>query len=267
MRVSVATSKYRSTVIDASRPRYATTQRTSSRTYGALSSTPAGSFTGPSIAPRQIHSRTAWSIRRANRVLHTLLSATLLLIAVSVSAQEFDPAERAELRAFLESTIRGADSFADRYDAEVWLVDMSARLTPFVDDADARLALLETVHFYASQSDLPPELVLAVIDIESRFDRFAISRSGAQGLMQLIPETARDLNVHNPFDPDENIRGGSQYLRKMLDLFNEDLELALAAYNSGPTTVKRYGGIPPYDETREYVRRVKILYERYGQAL
>jgi soluble lytic murein transglycosylase len=84
--------------------------------------------------------------------------------------------------------------------------------------------------------------------------------------MQLIPETARLLNVNNPFDPSENIRGGSAYLRQMLDLFNEDLELALAAYNSGPNAVKRFGGIPPYDETQNYVRRVKHYLDYYRNA-
>ena len=101
---------------------------------------------------------------------------------------------------------------------------------------------------------------------ESFFDADVVSLAGAHGLMQLIPETARDLNVHNPFDPDENIRGGSQYLRKMLDLFDGDVELASAAYNAGPGAVRRYGGIPPYAETREYVRRIRILHRRYRGA-
>jgi soluble lytic murein transglycosylase len=93
-----------------------------------------------------------------------------------------------------------------------------------------------------------------------------VSKKGAQGLMQLIPETSRDLRVSNPFDPSENIRGGSEYLRRMLDLFDNDLELALAAYNSGPTTVKRYGGIPPYNETQNYVKKVKRYLNHYRQA-
>jgi len=125
---------------------------------------------------------------------------------------------------------------------------------------------LEIIRQHARSYRLEEALVKAVIKVESDYQARTVSRKGAQGLMQLIPETARDLNVHNPFDPDENIRGGSQYLRKMLDLFNEDLELALAAYNSGPTTVKRYGGIPPYDETRNYVKRVKHYLDYYRQA-
>ena len=125
---------------------------------------------------------------------------------------------------------------------------------------------LEIIRQHARSFGLEEALVKAVIKVESDYQSRTVSSKGAQGLMQLIPETARDLKVKNPFDPFENIRGGSQYLRQMLDLFNEDLELALAAYNSGPTTVKRYGGIPPYDETRNYVKRVKHYLDYYRQA-
>ena len=122
---------------------------------------------------------------------------------------------------------------------------------------------LDIIRRHASSYQLEEALVKAVIKVESDYRPRIVSRKGAQGLMQLIPETARDLQVHNPFDPYENIRGGSQYLRQMLDLFNDNLELALAAYNSGPSTVKRYGGIPPYDETRNYVKRVKQYLDYY----
>jgi soluble lytic murein transglycosylase len=118
----------------------------------------------------------------------------------------------------------------------------------------------------AGRFNLEEALVKAVIKVESNYRSRVTSKKGAQGLMQLIPETARDLNVVNPFNPSENIRGGSEYLRKMLDLFNNDLELALAAYNAGPGTVKRYGGIPPYEETRNYVNRVKHYLDYYRSA-
>jgi soluble lytic murein transglycosylase len=124
----------------------------------------------------------------------------------------------------------------------------------------------DIIRRHASSYQLEEALVKAVIKVESDYQPRVVSSKGAQGLMQLIPETAKDLKVQNPFDPYENIRGGSEYLRMMLDLFEDDVELALAAYNSGPTTVKRYGGIPPYDETRNYVKKVKRYLDYYRQA-
>jgi soluble lytic murein transglycosylase len=125
---------------------------------------------------------------------------------------------------------------------------------------------LDIIRRHATSYQLEEALVKAVIKVESDYQPRIVSSKGAQGLMQLIPETAKDLKVSNPFDPYENIRGGSQYLRMMLDLFDNDVELALAAYNSGPATVKRYGGIPPYDETQNYVKKVKHYLDYYRQA-
>ncbi len=116
---------------------------------------------------------------------------------------------------------------------------------------------------YASRFNLEKELVCAVIKAESDYDPKAVSTKGAQGLMQLIPETARDLKVSDPFDIQENIRGGSQYLRMMLDQFSGNLDLALAAYNAGPGAVQQYGGIPPYSETVRYVEKVKTYLDQY----
>lgn len=118
------------------------------------------------------------------------------------------------------------------------------------------------VDHYASRFQLDPALLLAVIRVESNFDPQVVSRKGAQGLMQLMPDTARLLGVRNPFDPSESIFGGALYLRKMLDTF-EDLDLALAAYNAGPGTVRRFGGIPPYEETINYVKRVRYYMTHY----
>jgi soluble lytic murein transglycosylase-like protein len=120
----------------------------------------------------------------------------------------------------------------------------------------------------ASQFNAVDEsLIRAIIHAESAYQPDAQSPKGAQGLMQLMPSTQVELNVTNPFDPVDNIRGGAHYLSRLLDEFGGDLDLAAAAYNAGPTAVTKYGGIPPYDETQEYVRRVKILYRRYQQAL
>ena len=109
---------------------------------------------------------------------------------------------------------------------------------------------------------LPPALVKAVIAAESAFDPEAVSRKGAQGLMQLMPETAADLGVDDPLEPESNVRGGAGYLRAMIDRYG-DLSRALAAYNAGPSAVDRYGGVPPYRETRDYVDRVLTYYRSY----
>ena len=114
----------------------------------------------------------------------------------------------------------------------------------------------------ARQHRIQPALVKAVIAAESNFDPAAVSRQGAQGLMQLMPETAASLGVIDPLKPDENVRGGVAYLRAMLDRYGE-VERALAAYNAGPTTVDLYGGVPPYRETQDYVRRVLTYYRQY----
>jgi len=109
-----------------------------------------------------------------------------------------------------------------------------------------------------------PALVRAVIAVESAFDPRAVSRAGAQGLMQLLPSTARRYGVGNPFDPEQNVRGGATYLSYLLKRYNNNIELALAAYNAGEDAVDRYGKtIPPYRETREYVPAVLRLYKQF----
>ncbi len=110
-----------------------------------------------------------------------------------------------------------------------------------------------------------PALVRAVVKAESNFNESARSPKGAQGLMQLMPDTARLYNIVNAFDPTENIEGGVQHLRLLLDRYRGDLRLALAAYNAGIQAVERYGGIPPFTETREYVKRVLTFHQRYSQ--
>ena len=122
----------------------------------------------------------------------------------------------------------------------------------------------EIISRYANQFRLEEALINAVIKVESDYNPRAVSRKGAQGMMQLMPQTARELDVRDPLNPDDNIRGGTRYLRQMLDRF-KDLDLALAAYNAGPSAVTRYGGIPPYEETRNYVIRVKKYLQQYRQ--
>jgi hypothetical protein len=114
----------------------------------------------------------------------------------------------------------------------------------------------------ARRHGLPPALVKAVVKAESNFQPDAISTKGAQGLMQLMPETAEELGVDDPFRAEDNVQAGTRYLRQMIDRFG-DWQHALAAYNAGPGAVDRWGGIPPFGETQQYVERVLHYYRRY----
>ena len=113
----------------------------------------------------------------------------------------------------------------------------------------------------AKTHGVDPRLVAAIASRESAWNAGAVSRTGACGIMQLMPATARYLGVTNVFDTRDNIFGGTRYIRTLLDAFNGDLDLALAAYNAGPGAVQKFGGIPPYRETQNYVKRVRSAYE------
>lgn len=118
----------------------------------------------------------------------------------------------------------------------------------------------------SKQFRVEPSLIKAVIRAESDFDHTAVSDKGAQGLMQLMPETANEMEVGDPFNPEENILGGTRYLSLMLDRFRNNLRMALAAYNAGPERVEEYRGIPPFPETRNFVERVLKYYGHYESA-
>jgi hypothetical protein len=118
----------------------------------------------------------------------------------------------------------------------------------------------------AKEYKIDPSLLRAVIHAESAFKRYAVSDKGAQGLMQLMPGTAADLGVADPFDAGQNIRGGADYLAQLLKQFNGDEQLATAAYNAGAQNVQKYKGVPPFDETQVYVQRVATLHKRYRAA-
>lgn len=117
----------------------------------------------------------------------------------------------------------------------------------------------------AKKYSVNPALIKAIIKAESDFDPTAVSTAGAQGLMQLMPATANRLGVSDPFDPRENIEGGIRYFKTLLDTFENDTRLALAAYHAGENNVLRYGGLPPIPQTQEYVERVIRYYKRYSQ--
>ncbi|MFN3406814.1 MAG: lytic transglycosylase domain-containing protein [Caldimicrobium sp.] len=114
----------------------------------------------------------------------------------------------------------------------------------------------------AREFNLDPHLLKAIAKVESNFNPKAVSPKGAMGIMQIIPSTAKLVGLSNPFDPVENIYGGAKYLKWLLDEF-KDLKLSLAAYNAGPEAVKQYGGIPPYQETQNYVQNVLYYYNLY----
>jgi soluble lytic murein transglycosylase-like protein len=162
-----------------------------------------------------------------------LFSLLVPLLASQGVAQADNPQEREELRLFLEHTIGDADSFEDRYDAEVWLVDMSARLSKYVKDPQQRLELLQQIHRAARKANLPPELVLAVIEVESHFERFAVSRVGAQGMMQVMPFWKDEIGrpEDNLTDNVTNFDYGCRILQFYLDKEDGKLPPALARYN------------------------------------
>ena len=117
---------------------------------------------------------------------------------------------------------------------------------------------------YCKAHSMSPALVHAIIKAESDGRRTAVSSKGAKGVMQLMPFTSRQLNVNDPFDPIENVEGGIKYLKELLATFDGNVTHAVAAYNAGPAAVKKYGGVPPYKETRQYVQRVLSLYRQYS---
>jgi soluble lytic murein transglycosylase-like protein len=133
---------------------------------------------------------------------------------------------------------------------------LSDRLVP-IPKADIQIA----IDRHSEAQSLDPKLVRAMIQVESGYNHRARSHKGAMGLMQLMPATAGLYSIQDPYDPDENVRGGTRYLRYLVDRFPGRLDLAVAAYNAGPGAVERYGGVPPYRETKDYVRRVMALYQ------
>jgi len=165
-------------------------------------------------------------------LLRPALCLLFLLLGGAVQAATLERPD-AELRQMLEKTIGEADSFEDRFEAEVWLMDMSNRLKAWVPDDAERLELLKNIHYEANKAGLYPEMVLAVINVESNFNRWAISHAGAQGLMQVMPFWLKEISGagDNLFDIRTNLRFGCTILRHYIDRENGDFQRALARYN------------------------------------
>ena len=165
-----------------------------------------------------------------------IIALSLLLLLLSQAGSSFaapTTPPNDELRSLLVKAVADSDSFEDRYAAEVWLVDMSRRLSKKVPDPGKRLALLKQVHYEATRAKLYPELVLAVIEVESNFDRFAISHAGAQGLMQIMPFWLKEIGKpdDNLFSIRTNLRMGCTILKYYLEKEKGNLTRALARYN------------------------------------
>ncbi len=169
-------------------------------------------------------------LRQAPHLYIKAISLALIIATPhSAQAKSIDPM----LRQRLISAIEHSNSFDDRFHAEVWLLDMSTRLTKRVKDTQLRLKILRSIHREASRVDLPPELIIALIDIESRFDHYAISRVGAQGLMQIMPFWLKEIGhpEDNLMDIDTNLRMGCTILKYYMDKEKGNIRRALARYN------------------------------------
>ncbi len=203
-----------------------------------------------------------------------LTRASLLIPLLLLAA----PALRAEyvvLRSGLRLKVTGYQLVGDKYRlqmtggkleiaaAEVVTIEPEDSFGPPVTvQVSPQPLYRDLVETSAKKYNLDADLITSVIAVESNFDPKAVSRKNARGLMQLLPETAAQLGVKNIDDPAENIDAGTRYLRFLLEKYNNDLSLALAAYNAGPDKVQLYGTIPPYSETISYVRRVKRGYDK-----
>ena len=184
---------------------------------------------------RRHHDRGLTDRRRANRRRRTLRSLIFGMFAMSMPG--------ASHLTKSHPSVNTTESF-------VSVLEEGHRALP------AAIAYNNEINEAAMLYNLDPNLIRAIIRAESAFNPFAVSRAGAQGLMQLMPSVAEELDVLDPFDPRQNIFGGARYLRQLLDRNKGNLDLAVASYNAGPGAVDRYNGIPPYRETRNYVKKV-----------
>ena len=205
------------------------------------------------------------------------LKQSTLLLAVFFCAAPALRAEYVVLRSGQRLAVTGYELLGDKYRLriaggfvmvaveDVVAIEPEEVFTPVPATAQTVVAqpfYRDLVEAAAKRYNVDADLISSVIAVESNFNSKAVSRKNARGLMQLLPETAERLGVKNIFDPQENIEAGTHYLRDLLQKYNNDLVLTLAAYNAGPEKVQLYGRVPPYAETISYVRRVKRTYEK-----
>jgi soluble lytic murein transglycosylase-like protein len=159
-------------------------------------------------------------------------ASVLALLAIS-SASSSNTGQDPELRQLLQEAVASDAGFSNRFEAEVWLLDMSKRLELFIPETEFRISLLKQLHYESTRVNLPPELVLALIEVESHFDQYAISTSGARGLMQIMPFWLEEIGIsdNNLFRVRTNLRMGCTILRYYMDIESNDLTRALARYN------------------------------------
>ena len=176
------------------------------------------------------------------------------LVYWSNSEHRFKPVRRATMRAARSAAAEVNQYLGNKSDAPL----LSPARSTFFTQADINAAIEQA----ASRHNVDPNLVRAVVKVESNFNPNAVSRKGAMGLMQLMPQTARSLNVVNPFDPQQNIDAGVRHLKRLMESYGGDVKLSLAAYNAGAGAVARSAGVPHFAETQSYVKRITQLY--YG---
>jgi len=198
---------------------------------------------------RRAQARIRRDRRRRDRRARAVLVSLAALASVPTGTRP-DFFARRNSRASLEATDR-----ADQAGAEAGSA-IAGDLPPALSESERRELYESIIQEAAALHGVDEDLVRAVIKVESEFDPQAVSRAGAKGLMQMMPATARHMGVVDPFDPRQNVLGGVKYLRMLLDRFKGNVHLALAGYNAGPRKVRRFKGIPPYKETRGYVKKV-----------
>ena len=202
------------------------------------------------------------------------LKRAALLLSLVVLAAPTLRAEYVVLRSGQRLRVTGYQLLGDKYRLQMagGVVEIAAEDVVAIEPEDSFAPLpakaivkppyRELVEAAAARYNVDADLITSVIAVESNFDPKALSRKNARGLMQLLPETAARLGVQDIYDPQENIDAGTRYLRELLEKYNNNLTLALAAYNAGPDRVEQYRRVPPFPETLSYVRRVKRSYDK-----